>query len=124
MNPDLIVINDISQLKFVLSGNTSDLNGERGRRRGSLVSRNCNCCKNDVSNDNNNNNNNNNDDDSEDDDDDVAVEDNLICIEGTCHFLISCEPYKEFREKFLIDTFNLKSGSFQEKWESFDEKRK
>eukprot|EP00122_Pirum_gemmata_P012497 Pgem_evm1s11619 len=124
-NPDLIVINDISRLKFKLLSNTSGLKGERGRHRGSLVSRNCNCCNNDVSNNNNDNNNDgDDDDDGEDDDGADDDEDNLIRIEDTCHFLISCELYKEFREKFPSDIFNLKLGSFQEKWGSFDEKRR
>eukprot|EP00122_Pirum_gemmata_P002896 Pgem_evm1s2614 len=91
--------------------NTSGLNGERGIHRGSLLSRNCNSCNIDVS--NNDNNNNNNDDD--DDDDDNNDDNNLTCTNDTCHFLISSE-------KFLFDI--LKLGSFQEKWESLDEKRR
>eukprot|EP00122_Pirum_gemmata_P007822 Pgem_evm1s7195 len=43
--------------------NTSGLNEERGRHRGSLVSRNCNCCNIDVSNNDYNNNDNDDDDD-------------------------------------------------------------
>eukprot|EP00122_Pirum_gemmata_P020317 Pgem_evm1s18998 len=57
-----------------------------------------------------------------DDDNLTCTED--TCTEDTCHFLISCELYKEFREKFLFDIFNLKLDSFQEKWESLDEKRR
>eukprot|EP00122_Pirum_gemmata_P002989 Pgem_evm1s2701 len=94
---------------------TSGFNGEKGRHRSSLVSRNCVCCNNEVRN-NNNNNKNNADDDNDDGED--SDKDNLIRIENTCHFLISCELYKEFLENFLIGI--LKLGSFQEKWESFD----
>eukprot|EP00122_Pirum_gemmata_P003621 Pgem_evm1s3275 len=67
INPDLIVINGISRLKFKLLSNT---HGERGSHRGSLVSRNGNCCNIDVSNNDSNNNDNGDDDDVEDDDDD------------------------------------------------------